>query len=773
VSEGAVRELHTYPEGPYPLPDNRGWELVSPSDKQGGQVLPADPQVSSCPSGCKPGANYTYFPLQSSADGDAIAYEGTPFSEEGAAIENEYLAQRGAGGWQSSNPTPPLLFSKAGQGYKFLSADLGTAVLEQQSPRLSEEAAPEGYPDLYLQPSGEPLGLVPLVRGQPPLRTAQEFRLNFAGASEDGSRVFFAANDALIEEEVVGVAPPAPGVSASEFDLYEWHEGQLALVNVLPGNAAASPGTFGARSAQTISADGERAFWTSEAEQLYVRIGGSETLQVSKSQRTVEDPLGTQPVSFLGASADGARALFSSSEELTDDANTGLGQEVILKATAGTFTLTFAAQSTAPLPFNASATEVGAALEALSSIGKGNVAVTAGKEGPVVTFTGALATNQEAMSANGAGLTGTVSLRSFRAGKDLYQWHEGTLIDLSAGQGSWALQGIVGTGKDLTHVYFVDTAVLDGKANAEGDLAQAGKFNLYGWSEGGGARFVAQLVAGDNGGGSENLARDWVAVPAQRTAEASPGGRYLAFLSQAPLTGFENTGPCESDHAGGHVSAACPEAFLYDAQSEALTCASCNRSGSAPLGLATLPLIKGGSPQPRYLTDAGRLYFDSQDSLSPGDTNEGAEDVYEYEPAGVGGCTEAGGCVALISAGREGEDSNFLAIDATGKNVFFTSRDRLVGADSDQLIDLYDAREGGGFASESELPPWPCQGEACQAISTAPPEPTPATPSFSGPGNYTPPKPCKKGKVRRHGKCVKKNSGKQKKQAKQKRGGGK
>ena len=69
-------------------------------------------------------------------------------------------------------------------------------------------------------------------------------------------------------------------------------------------------------------------------------------------------------------------------------------------------------------------------------------------------------------------------------------------------------------------------------------------------------------------------------------------------------------------------------------------------------------------PQPRYLTDSGRLYFDSQDSLSPFDTNEGVEDVYEFEPEGVGGCKRRAGCVALISAGREGVDSNFLAADS-------------------------------------------------------------------------------------------------------------
>ena len=41
--------------------------------------------------------------------------------------------------------------------------------------------------------------------------------------------------------------------------------------------------------------------------------------------------------------------------------------------------------------------------------------------------------------------------------------------------------------------------------------------------------------------------------------------------------------------------------------------------------------------QSRYLSDAGRLFFNSADALVPLDTN-GKEDVYEYEPAGEGSC---------------------------------------------------------------------------------------------------------------------------------------
>jgi hypothetical protein len=149
------------------------------------------------------------------------------------------------------------------------------------------------------------------------------------------------------------------------------------------------------------------------------------------------------------------------------------------------------------------------------------------------------------------------------------------------------------------------------------------------------------------------------------------------------------------------------------------------------------------------------------------DTNVGIEDVYQFEPQGTSGCQREGGCVALISAGHSGIDSNFMAADATGKNVFFTSRDQLVTADQDGLIDLYDAREDGGNFQEpgfpsDELPP-----------QVPPFESTPASPTLNDPGNVKPPKTCKKGKVKKDGKCVKKKPKKKGGSKRQERGGAK
>jgi len=648
---GPGRAFHTFPLEAPGLSDNRAWELVSPAQKHGGEVIPSSPNVGSCKE-CKPGSGGTptgAFPRQSSADGGAVAYEGFPFSfSEGAVTFSEYISRRTEAGWQTTTLSPLLQDAPgSGNGYKAFDVSLTQGLLYQTSPSLSPEA-PAEYANLYAQPTATPSMLDPLLLSEPPNRpavgSAGSLSLTYAGATADLSRIFFAANDALTGE--TPFAPEAEDGGSNKNNLYEWSGGQLRLVNVLPGNTEAPPGPnggsfgFGPASAHTISEDGTRAFWSSPTGQLYVRINGESTTAIP------------DPGKFLAASADGSKVL----------------------------------------------------------LGNGHLFDLAGEE-PTV---------QE-------------------------------VADLSEGKGGF--EGILGQSEDLSQIYFVDTAVLDEEENDHGAVAQLGKYNLYSW-QGGTSSFVATLAAEDEG----NFVGDWKSSPSIRTAEASPGGRWVAFLSKAPLSGYDNTGPCSLDF-GKVIPGPCPEAFLYDSATGKLTCASCDPSGARPLGPTHLTLIafaRADVLQPRYLTDAGRLYFDTQDSLSSFDTNSGVEDVYQYEPEGVGNppCERQAGCVSLISAGHEAVDSNFVTMDETGANVFFTTRDQLVLKDKDELIDLYDARENGGIPAESEVARSECQGEACQAAIVTPNDPTPGSSSFEGAGNVDEHKATKKHKhkKRKHAK---------------------
>ena len=152
------------------------------------------------------------------------------------------------------------------------------------------------------------------------------------------------------------------------------------------------------------------------------------------------------------------------------------------------------------------------------------------------------------------------------------------------------------------------------------------------------------------------------------------------------------------------------------------------------------PLEPNSAPyQSRYLSDSGRLFFNGADALVPQDTN-GKEDVYQYEPAGLGSCEQTAGCVALSHRGIAKHESAFLDASASGDDVFFVTAGQLVATDRDNSFDVYDARvctESSPCLKPPPPPPAPCGSEA----SCRPPAPAaqgserPRAPTFSGPGN--------------------------------------
>lgn len=98
-------------------------------------------------------------------------------------------------------------------------------------------------------------------------------------------------------------------------------------------------------------------------------------------------------------------ALFADASPATSEVQT---VTITGSPTGGTFTLTFDGQTTAAIAYNAAASAVQAALEALSTVRAGNVVVSGSAGGPyTVTFVNDLANaNVSALTASGAGLTG-------------------------------------------------------------------------------------------------------------------------------------------------------------------------------------------------------------------------------------------------------------------------------------------------------------------------------------------------------------------------------
>jgi hypothetical protein len=357
-----------------------------------------------------------------------------------------------------------------------------------------------------------------------------------------------------------------------------------------------------------------------------------------------------------------------------------------------------------------------------------------------------------------------------------------------------AAGSLLGSSEDGSWVYYVSQAAL-----APG--AQSGSFNLYVRHDNT-TRLVAILSSEDQpdwGPDANNIEH--------MTSRVSPNGHWLEFMSNGQLTGYDN-----HDALNGLPD---EEVYLYDAETEKLVCASCDPTGARPTGetasqvdkvvdssswgsIQLAASVPGYTPyaistavyQSRYLSDSGRLFFDSVGALMPQDVN-GTWDVYEYEPPGVPtgehACTSAsttfsarsGGCIALISSGGSAKPAGFLDASESGGDVFFMTNARLAAQDYDTSLDVYDSHECTSsspcFPAPPALPPECITADSCRV----PPLPQPAifgSPSsatFSGAGNIVPAAPttgkstaqsrarkCAKGLVKAKHKCVRRRKSK-------------
>jgi DNA-binding beta-propeller fold protein YncE len=357
------------------------------------------------------------------------------------------------------------------------------------------------------------------------------------------------------------------------------------------------------------------------------------------------------------------------------------------------------------------------------------------------------------------------------------------LIDVSApavgsGESARVKDQAVALSEDGTRIYFVAEGELASAPNQQGATPVAAEPNLYIWEQGHGVRFIATLSEGDQPNWGAN-ANQPLGEAGHIAADASPNGRYLAFMSERSLTDFDNQDASSGEPVVG--------VFSYDAVTEDLVCISCDASGAGPeaalmsvaddsnvdaqrlwakrrvAAILPEPRVEGFSDtfyRPRAVLDGGRVFFNAFDALVPVDSNK-QWDVYQYEPTGVGSCTvesAAGatsrlnsGCVSLISSGTGEEEAAFLDASPSGDDAFFITPAMLSPLDVDTVNDIYDARVNG--IPQILQPIEGCSGEACHAVGTPPPDVRPASEAFRGRGNRI---GCRKGKhrVRRHGKTV-------------------
>jgi hypothetical protein len=674
------------------LPDGRKWVMVSPPDKHGALIEPI-------------GQDWT---IQAAASGGALTYvtdAPTESNPEGYVLFQQILSTRGPQGWSSRDIEPPhnsVTEISAGQGQEFrlFSEDLSSAVVQPagkldpaDSAEASEQTAFRRTNFSSSSPS-EPCTsscMQPLVTAAPGFANVSEGTV--FGEEENCPRHFYCGPkfvggspdlNHVILNSIEPLTTGAPAGNLEPGGLYEWSAGkaadeQLSLVGVLP-NGEAVEGLLGSNGAQNtrgaVSEDGSRVVWIEHnGGHLYLRVNA------------------TKPQSPLNGEA-------CTVEE--DACTLELDKEVEeLGGTPGSPEFQLASKG------------VGAVL--------------------------------------------------FTDGGDLYEYVVAERHLKRLTENAEVLGSVIGAGPDDSFIYFVAQGVL-GDAGQHGatqgnctaaDASDASQHcNLY-VSNDGTVKLVSVLSGEDF--------PDWAFIGtganlSRLTARVSPNGEWLAFMSQRSLTGYDNR-----DAISGQPD---EEVFEYSAASERVVCASCDPTGARPHGIeygkegnagfgeemrlsggfgvwpGTTWLaanVPGWTPysvdtalyQSRYLSDEGRLFFNSRDGLVPKDVN-GQEDVYEFEPGGVGSCgpltstgsdvyvgalagSPVGGCVALISSGSSAQESAFLDASESGGDVFFLTTSQLAPQDSDDALDIYDAQEctvSVPCPAASVESPEPCHSES-------------------------------------------------------------
>jgi hypothetical protein len=684
------------------LADGRQWELVSPPNKHGARIYPITGPAE-------------YGLTQAAEAGGGIAYlADVPTEAEppanGYGTGDQVLSVRGGEGWSTrdiATPHSSLTQLSVLAEYRFFVGDLSSALAEPRGldqTLLSPEAS-EPTPYIRTEAVCEAPGTAsecyrPVLTGKegfadvPPgtkfgTNTSRGGGTNvpvtFSGASPDLRHVLLKS---------LGVALTTAPIAAE--NIYEWSADApaseaLRMVSLLPANEGGGPAP------------------------LQVNVGSS-NVEIEGSNHAISN--------------DGSRIFWQSDEGNGDRDGSETLQQLYMRDTVKEETV---------------------------RIDVPQAGVTVSGQ-PEAMFKAASADGSRVIFTDGQRLTGDSGAEPKR--HDLYECdiveEAGKLVcrltDLTpevSGR-SANVQNVFGASEDASYVYFIANGILSANKNSLGEEATQGG---CGKDEEGPPEFskeVCGLYVYHDGAITfiANVTQAFYLAPHTNKRGAgtytSPSGRFMTFATPSRLAGYDNR-----DATSGKLDS---EVYLYDAQAGRLACVSCNPTGARPSGPGILPATPAldnnhALYQPRAVSDAGRVFFDSSDGLASGDVNS-SEDVYEFEPEGTGSCTVASttfnvksnGCLSLISSGTSSEPSSFLDASVSGNDVFFLTGAKLTSQDVDDAGDVYDAHVCTSAVPcvTQPVPAPPCSsGDACKGAPA--PQPSifgePASATFTGAGN--------------------------------------
>jgi hypothetical protein len=611
------------------LPDGRVYEQVSPTDKNGNVLLPA-------------GFLFNEEGALGSEDGNAVMYlaTGAVGAEADQGTVEEVVSRRTPGSGWSSAPADPrqlgkiTLFGSLSPPGFYPSRDFSRVLFDAASsgseyPAYAAEE-PVGGGDLHLYLSSDPLA-PPLWLGRPdiaeplPAGGAVAPEWSVAGLAPDASTVWFSYSGTLLpEDETSGrTALAGNGLGSGPWGFYEWHgpasasepapEPTLSEAGVLPNEELSPHGAVAA---------------------AFAGHGGLGELPAEDFDNQV--------------SADGTRAFFVSPQP-GKGAPAGEPPELYVRETLPSGERRSVLVSRSALPGQE---------EEAAPHGVVAFANASGPHSGGSTYVYASPDGSHAVFASTDRLT-----------SDAPEGSSVKLYDLSvqSGELTW-LPGVAGqiaaSSSDGSRLLFVKSG-----SPPELDLWSAGP-------EGGTVETITPLSSAE-------------VTPARASSD---GSVFLFYASGA-------AGALKGFNSGGFA-----QFYRWDAASSTLSCVSCAPAGTAPAGPAETNFNTADrSLQPVRMmsADGSRVFFGSPDPLLPTDVN-GRPDVYEWED----------GRVYLISSGASPAPSRFLDGSETGGDVFFETEQSLVPGDTDETADVYDARVPRPGDSPPPAPA-PCSGDEC------------------------------------------------------------
>ncbi len=567
-------------------------------------------------------------------------------------------------------------------------------------------------------------------RAAPEPTRAAEYQI----ASVDHSRVFFVSREALTDD-----------AEAAGEKLYLWSQAPQDEEQQL--SVDASSGTF-TLIAHTQPSHGAGDL-TAGSDEVSAVAGA---FSVGQSITGPGIPAGTTIVD-MGS--------------FSDESASTLRLSQLATATTATAPLEASmAAETAPLPFDASASEIQAALTALHFpapfqslplLGEANVQVNAvAAQTYGISFTGALAgVNVMPLTADSSGLSGGTASAAVTTTNPVHNLRLVSPIKLVPA--GFRIGGVMGSSLDGTRTYFAT----QGEQLVPGaPPIPAGASGIYLWQDANGIEELS-FVGATSGNMERNVVgHDWLGRPP--SSRVSPDGRVLVF---GTTDGFDLPPGYAHADCQSHGSK-CVELYLYDSQSSTATepaviCVSCDMTtpeaggteGVFTEGNAFLDNVEVGTGVfgldkhfSHALSDDGRfVFFTTFVPLVPEDTN-GRFDAYEFD-------TESG-TAHLLSSGTNNADSYFMDASADGSDAVIATRQRLLAWDTDSSADLYDVRVDGGFPEPPAPPTAPCEGETCRQASPPTPAAIAVGSTQEGSGNRPSRPRCPKGRrpVRRGGK---------------------